>query len=216
MKKFLGIVVLGFLWCNTSNADHTIDHYLVIDCNLEIQSHRYNLKEDKLGELKRFETNIRFKFNNKNLFASPRNTFIPSNKIDLHFGIYNGIDAYLKQTDQFIEAEYPKSNKHLAVRYLVYNFLDGLISRDAKIIRKDNTHVHAIIDNNSSYWSYKDDESIDIHINRVDGDGSISFKKEANELTTKYFLTATYPDQKKYSEIQRFYFKNCNLSNAKF
>ena len=57
---------------------------------------------------------------------------------------------------------------------------------------------------------------IDIHINRVDGDGSISFKKEANELTTKYFLTATYPDQKKYSEIQRFYFKNCNLSNAKF
>ena len=216
MKKILGIAVLGLFWCNTSIADHAIDHYIVIDCNLEIQSHKYNLKEDKLGELKRFETNIRFKFNNKNLFASPRNSFIPSNKIDLHFGIYDGIDAYLKQTDQFIEAEYPKSKKHLAVRYLVYNFLDGLIGRDAKIARKDNTNVHAIIDNNSSYWSYKEDESIDIRINRVDGDGSISFKKEANELTTKYFLTATYPDQKKYSEIQRFYFRNCNLSNAKF
>ena len=28
MKKLLGIVVLGLLWCNTSIADHTIDHYI--------------------------------------------------------------------------------------------------------------------------------------------------------------------------------------------
>ena len=216
MKKHLGIVVLGLLWCNTSIADHKINHYIVINCNLVVQSQRYNLKEDKFGELKIINKDIRFKFNNKNLFASPKDPFIPSNKIDLHFGGHNDINEYLKMTDQIVETEYPNSNKHLAVRYLVYNFLDGLMSRDARIIKKDNTHVHAIIDNNSSYWSYADDESIDIHINRVDGDGSITLKKVANELTTKYFSTGIYPDKKKYSEIQRFYFRSCNLTDAKF
>ena len=212
-KLRLAIIVLGLLWSGNTNADHNLKHFVVIDCDLEASSNSYNIKKQKFGEIKAKQIKIRFKFNNKSLISTPRNTYLEG--IDTIMFI-EGINEFLKNTDQYLDQKFPEVNKRLAVQFKVYNFLDGLTGRKARIIKKTNESVHARIDKKSDLWNFKDDEQIVIYINRIDGTGHVSFNKLANNLTRKYYLTMTSLDGTEYSNIQMFRFFRCALAQAKF
>ena len=205
-------MVLGLLFSKYAYADHNLNHFVVVDCDSEAISYNYNLNELKLEGPIVKQIKLRIKFNNKTLAVSPRDTFLRGiNTIDFIYGI----NDFLKKTDKYLNQEFPKANKQLALKYRVYNFLDRLPGRKARITKKTNESVLAVIDKKSELWDFKEDERIVIYINRVDGTGHLSFYKVANDLTKKYYLTIT-DSKDEYSEIQRFRFFRCALAQAKF
>ncbi len=209
-------MVLGLVWCNAVYADHNNSHFIIIDCEMKISSNEYKPTEDGYGELinSKFDKfPIRLKFNKSSIYARPSRIYLKN----VHQHFYTDIDDLVEGAESVIKERNLKVQKINFIRHKVYNFLIDLSGREARIIFKNNTVLNGIIDEKSEFFQRKKDENIYIFIDRVDGYGSITLRKQSTPLLDQYFTTLTYSLEKKtYVDIQRFDFFGCELTNAKF
>lgn len=215
MKKFLATLFI-LLWSTFVFGDHTNTHYIVIDCEMEATSHKYKPTEDGYGDLtnfKRVTQPIRIKFNKSNLSVRPRNTHVSG--VEQHF--HTNIDELVEGAEMVIKERKLKVEKRSFVRFKFYNFLMDLDNRSGRITYKTNTNISAIIDQKTEFFNRPKDENILIILDRVDGVGRISLRKEPTSLISEYFPTYKYSAEKKsYAVIQDILYSKCQLTKAKF
>jgi len=130
---------------------------------------------------------------------------------------YSNIDKLVEGAEEVIKERKLKVDKRSFVRFKFYNFLMDLNSRNGRITYRTNTNISAIIDRKTEFFNRPKDENILIMLDRVDGVGTISLRKEPTPLISEYFPTLNYSAEKKsYAVIQNIHFFKCQLTKAKF
>ena len=213
MKKLSLYVflVLMFFSINNLKAEHSTDHFVVIDCTMK-GSYSSVLDKNKFG----VEHNqIRISFNkDKTIFSVDAWQWGELPTIPIY-----EIDQNVKWVEEDYFDKFKDINKRLILTRQLFNFLDVLKSVEGKTVLINNLYVNSIVDKKSSnYWRGQDDESIYLFLNRIDGTGSLIYRKKTTPLLEEYFLNIEYPhgDSGFYAEIETYYLNGCQKSQQKF
>ena len=205
------LVVLMFFSINNLKAEHSTDHFVIIDCTMK-GSYSSVLDKNKFG----VEHNqIRISFNkDKTIFSVDAWQWGELPTIPIY-----EIDQNVKWVEKVYFDKFKDINKRLILTRQLFNFLDVLKSVEGKTVLINNLYINSIVDKKSSnYWGGQDDESIYLFLNRIDGTGSLIYRKKTTPLLEEYFLSLSYPhgDSVFYAEIETYYLNGCQKSQQKF